>query len=163
VKTGTTLVKSPSWPTLSREYSWTERVDHTQHLEHMHTNVRGVWKHAPRRVLKNPSCKIASESNQLSTTCIMLMSVVASEKPCNLIIQFDHVQLDHVFIASFNVQVYSKYRSFKWNSNESDSHSLSDNSKMLLIESIFVRKSSRIRSRLMVVYWHRFYTRSPVK
>jgi len=52
---------------------------------------------------KNSSCKIASESNQLS---IYLYNVDASDKPCNLIIQFDHVQLEHVFIASFDVQVH---------------------------------------------------------
>jgi len=47
-------------------------------------------------------------------------------------VQFDHMQLDHVFIALFNVQVYFwsfwiKKGKSKWNSNESDSHSPSDN------------------------------------
>jgi len=50
---------------LAREYSWTERVAHTQHAEH--ANVRGVWGHAPLESSEKSSFKIASESNQLST------------------------------------------------------------------------------------------------
>jgi len=90
-----------------------------------HANVRRVWRHAPRKIQAVIIYKIASESNQLYT---YLYNVNASKKPCNLIIQFDHVQLEHVFIASLMSKSILT-SSFKWNSNESDSHrhSSSDN------------------------------------